>query len=69
MLTRNIIIHPHTGDSRAVLCRNGTAFALTDDHKAAREDETVGSWIDLTMPFVGLPFFSFHFVTIACWGV
>lgn len=28
------------GDSRAVLCRNGAAVALTDDHKAAREDET-----------------------------
>lgn len=30
------------GDSRAVLCRNGQAIPLTDDHKAAREDETVG---------------------------
>lgn len=29
------------GDSRAVLCRDGGALALTDDHKAAREDETV----------------------------
>lgn len=29
------------GDSRAVLCRNGQAIPLTDDHKAAREDETV----------------------------
>ncbi|BDA47091.1 probable protein phosphatase 2C 8 at C-terminar half [Coccomyxa sp. Obi] len=28
------------GDSRAVLCRGGAAIALTDDHKAAREDET-----------------------------
>lgn len=28
------------GDSRAVLCRAGLAFPLTDDHKAAREDET-----------------------------
>jgi hypothetical protein len=28
------------GDSRAVLCRDGGALALTDDHKAAREDET-----------------------------
>ncbi|KAK9822800.1 hypothetical protein WJX74_011082 [Apatococcus lobatus] len=28
------------GDSRAVLCRGGYACALTDDHKAAREDET-----------------------------
>lgn len=31
------------GDSRAVLCRGDTAIALTDDHKAAREDETVSS--------------------------
>ena len=29
------------GDSRAVLCRAGGALPLTDDHKAAREDETV----------------------------
>jgi protein phosphatase 2C len=28
------------GDSRAVLCRGGQAIPLTDDHKAAREDET-----------------------------
>ncbi|KAL4855612.1 putative protein phosphatase 2C 8 [Chlorella vulgaris] len=28
------------GDSRAVLCRSGGALPLTDDHKAAREDET-----------------------------
>lgn len=28
------------GDSRAVLLREGQALALTDDHKAAREDET-----------------------------
>jgi protein phosphatase 2C len=28
------------GDSRAVLCRGGLALPLTDDHKAAREDET-----------------------------
>lgn len=36
------------GDSRAVLCRGGGALPLTDDHKAAREDETVrgckGGW-------------------------
>lgn len=28
------------GDSRAVLCRGGVAIPLTEDHKAAREDET-----------------------------
>lgn len=26
----------HTGDSRAVLCRNGTAVYLTSDHKPTR---------------------------------
>lgn len=30
----------NAGDSRAVLYRDGVALALTDDHKAAREDET-----------------------------
>lgn len=30
----------NAGDSRAVLYRDGKALALTDDHKAAREDET-----------------------------
>ena len=30
-----------TGDSRAVLCRGDVAMPLTDDHKAAREDEVV----------------------------
>lgn len=29
------------GDSRAVLSRGDVAIPLTDDHKAAREDETV----------------------------
>jgi hypothetical protein len=32
---------PCAGDSRAVLCRGSVAIPLTDDHKAAREDETV----------------------------
>ena len=31
------------GDSRAVLCRGDVAMPLTDDHKAAREDEVVRS--------------------------
>ena len=31
----------HAGDSRAVLCRGNVAIPLTDDHKAAREDEVV----------------------------
>lgn len=29
----------NVGDSRAVLCRNGTALPLTDDQKPEREDE------------------------------
>lgn len=38
--TRMIYV-ANCGDSRAVLCRTGGALPLTDDHKAAREDETV----------------------------
>jgi protein phosphatase 2C len=37
--TRMIYV-ANCGDSRAVLCRQGQAVPLTDDHKAAREDET-----------------------------
>ena len=29
------------GDSRGVICNNGKAYQLTDDHKADREDEMV----------------------------
>ncbi len=29
----------NAGDSRAVLCRSGAAFALTDDHKPSNKDE------------------------------
>ncbi len=41
------------GDSRAVLCRNGMAVALTDDHKAAREDETVSRGCCVLFPCWG----------------
>ena len=37
--TRKLYV-ANCGDSRAVLCRGGAALPLTDDHKAAREDET-----------------------------
>ena len=40
------------GDSRAVLCRGGVAIPLTDDHKAAREDETVGCWLHASMTII-----------------
>lgn len=40
LLSSKSMFVANCGDSRAVLCRNGNAFALTDDHKAAREDET-----------------------------
>jgi protein phosphatase 2C len=40
LLSSQSIYVANAGDSRAVLLRNGRAMALTDDHKAAREDET-----------------------------
>jgi serine/threonine protein phosphatase PrpC len=40
LIGSRMIYVANCGDSRAVLCRNGQAIALTDDHKAAREDET-----------------------------
>lgn len=40
LLSSKSMFVANCGDSRAVLSRNGHAFALTDDHKAAREDET-----------------------------
>lgn len=40
LLSSQSIYVANAGDSRAVLLRNGKAVALTDDHKAAREDET-----------------------------
>lgn len=44
MVGTRMIYVANCGDSRAVLCRDGLAVPLTDDHKAAREDETVGAW-------------------------
>jgi len=40
LLSSQSIYVANAGDSRAVLLRSGVAMALTDDHKAAREDET-----------------------------
>eukprot|EP00887_Chlorella_sp_A99_P007208 scaffold2.g7208.t1 len=40
LLGTRMIYVANCGDSRAVLSRNGAAVPLTDDHKAAREDET-----------------------------
>lgn len=40
LVGRRMIYVANCGDSRAVLSRDGQAVALTDDHKAAREDET-----------------------------
>lgn len=40
LIGSRMIYVANCGDSRAVLCRDGGALALTDDHKAAREDET-----------------------------
>jgi serine/threonine protein phosphatase PrpC len=40
LVGRRMIYVANCGDSRAVLCRDGLAVPLTDDHKAAREDET-----------------------------
>ncbi|KAG4109961.1 hypothetical protein ERO13_D13G019700v2 [Gossypium hirsutum] len=39
LITPDKIIVANCGDSRAVLCRNGAAFPLSDDHKPDRPDE------------------------------
>ncbi|KAK9070346.1 hypothetical protein SSX86_010747 [Deinandra increscens subsp. villosa] len=39
LLTQEYIIVGNSGDSRAVLCRNGKAVPLSVDHKPDREDE------------------------------
>eukprot|EP01024_Parvocaulis_polyphysoides_P045600 TRINITY_DN42712_c0_g1_i1.p1 TRINITY_DN42712_c0_g1~~TRINITY_DN42712_c0_g1_i1.p1 ORF type:complete len:414 (-),score=58.69 TRINITY_DN42712_c0_g1_i1:98-1249(-) len=39
VLSRNSIYVANCGDSRAVLCRGGQAYPLSDDHKADRKDE------------------------------
>lgn len=36
----------HAGDSRAVLCRKGTAVCLTSDHKPDRKDELVSGILE-----------------------
>jgi serine/threonine protein phosphatase PrpC len=33
------VVVANVGDSRAILCRDGTAADLTEDHKANRHDE------------------------------
>ncbi|XVE99606.1 hypothetical protein REPUB_Repub03eG0214700 [Reevesia pubescens] len=39
VVTKDKIIVANCGDSRAVLCRNGVAFPLSEDHKPDRPDE------------------------------
>jgi serine/threonine protein phosphatase PrpC len=41
LLVENVVYVAHCGDTRALLCRDKTAFALTSDHTPARESERV----------------------------
>jgi Protein phosphatase 2C len=49
---RHLLFACCPGDSRAVLCRSGMAIPLTEDHKAARDDETVrltAAWLSIAV--------------------
>lgn len=41
LLVDNIVYVAHAGDTRALLCRDKSAFALTSDHTPARESERI----------------------------
>lgn len=41
LLVDNLVFVAHAGDTRALLCRDKTAFALTSDHTPARESERI----------------------------
>ena len=40
LITNNKIVCANVGDSRTVYCKNGEAFALSNDHKPEDENET-----------------------------
>ena len=54
------------GDSRAVLCRGGVAIPLTDDHKAAREDETVRTYLTTSLSPSAMPAFLNRALLFSC---